>query len=231
MAEVKNAARLEAEQQKRRLDEMENNMVNMQAQMQSFINAQMQAFMNTNKGTWCPCWLTGTQGVNLHCSLVMFDHCFSLSRFLRVIYAVSPSSTAGRLLSRFHQHAPYSTSSSYASAEEATNSSNRNFTSPTKESRGELYWRISPVGDHRDSIVPILDRWIEEGNSVDKYQFVTYIKELCHYGRNYHALEFVCWRNRNFNAFGRISLTTIEQWSVLRKSFGDIDSAITPGDP
>ncbi|CAN1820861.1 RNA polymerase II transcriptional coactivator KELP [Linum perenne] len=27
-----------------------------------------------------------------------------------------------------------------------------------------------------------------------------------------------------------ISLTT-EQWSVLRKSFGDIDSAITPGDP
>ncbi|CAN1804761.1 hypothetical protein LINPERHAP1_LOCUS24017 [Linum perenne] len=29
----------------------------------------------------------------------------------------------------------------------------------------------------------------------------------------------------------RISLTTIEQWSVLRKSFGDIDSAITPGDP
>ncbi|CAN1170449.1 Probable flavin-containing monooxygenase 1 [Linum perenne] len=49
MAEVKNAARLEAEQQKRRLDEMENNMVNMQAQMQSFINAQMQAFMNTNK--------------------------------------------------------------------------------------------------------------------------------------------------------------------------------------
>ncbi|CAN1273900.1 hypothetical protein LINPERPRIM_LOCUS15225 [Linum perenne] len=49
MAEVKNAARLEAEQQKRRLDEMENNMVNMQAQMQAFINAQMQAFMNTNK--------------------------------------------------------------------------------------------------------------------------------------------------------------------------------------
>ncbi|CAN1181791.1 hypothetical protein LINPERHAP2_LOCUS35618 [Linum perenne] len=49
MAEVKNAARLEAEQQKRRLDEIENNMVNMQAQMQAFINAQMQAFMNTNK--------------------------------------------------------------------------------------------------------------------------------------------------------------------------------------
>ncbi|CAN1822031.1 hypothetical protein LINPERHAP1_LOCUS29824 [Linum perenne] len=49
MAEVKNAARLEAEQQKRRLDEMENNMVNMQAQMQAFMNAQMQAFMNTNK--------------------------------------------------------------------------------------------------------------------------------------------------------------------------------------
>ncbi|CAN1126399.1 hypothetical protein LINPERHAP2_LOCUS3413 [Linum perenne] len=49
MAEVKNAARLEAEQQKRRLDEMETNMVNMQAQMQAFMNVQMQAFMNTNK--------------------------------------------------------------------------------------------------------------------------------------------------------------------------------------
>ncbi|CAN1251465.1 hypothetical protein LINPERPRIM_LOCUS7733 [Linum perenne] len=53
MAEVKNAARLEAEQQKRRLDEMENNMVNMQAQMQAFMNAQMQAFMNTNKLLYC----------------------------------------------------------------------------------------------------------------------------------------------------------------------------------
>ncbi|CAN1135741.1 hypothetical protein LINPERHAP2_LOCUS9033, partial [Linum perenne] len=43
MDEVKNAARIEAEQQKRRLDEMENQIVNMQSEMQ----AQMQAFMES----------------------------------------------------------------------------------------------------------------------------------------------------------------------------------------
>ncbi|CAN1831021.1 hypothetical protein LINPERHAP1_LOCUS33060, partial [Linum perenne] len=51
MDEVKNAARIEAEQQKRRLDEMENQMVNMQAQMQAFVESQMQAFMGARKGT------------------------------------------------------------------------------------------------------------------------------------------------------------------------------------
>ncbi|CAN1755643.1 hypothetical protein LINPERHAP1_LOCUS5806 [Linum perenne] len=58
MDEVKNAARIEAEQQKRRLDEMENQMVNMQsemqaqmqAQMQAFMESQMQAFMGARKG-------------------------------------------------------------------------------------------------------------------------------------------------------------------------------------
>ncbi|CAN1301676.1 hypothetical protein LINPERPRIM_LOCUS25068 [Linum perenne] len=53
--EVKNAARIEVEQQKRRLDEMENQMVNMQsemqAQMQAFMESQMQAFMGARKGT------------------------------------------------------------------------------------------------------------------------------------------------------------------------------------
>ncbi|CAN1144317.1 Pentatricopeptide repeat-containing protein At2g20710, mitochondrial [Linum perenne] len=126
----------------------------------------------------------------------------SLSRFLRVTSAVSPYSVAGRLVSRFHQHVPYSSS---AAAEAATMSSNRNFTSPTKESGNELYRRISPVGDHKVSIVPILDRWIEEGNSIDKYQLVNYIKELRHYGRNYHALEISMWmtNKRCFNLTSR----------------------------
>ncbi|CAN1306971.1 Pentatricopeptide repeat-containing protein At2g20710, mitochondrial [Linum perenne] len=112
----------------------------------------------------------------------------SLSRFLRVTSAVSPSSAAGRLVSHFHQHVPYSSS---AAAEAATTSLNRNFTSSTNESRNELYRRISPVGDHKVSIVPILDRWIEEGNSVDRYQLVNYIRELRHYSRNHHALELL----------------------------------------
>ncbi|CAN1324278.1 hypothetical protein LINPERPRIM_LOCUS33044 [Linum perenne] len=55
MDKVKNVARIEAEQQKRRLDEMENQMMNMQAQMQAqmqaFVESQMQAFMGARKGT------------------------------------------------------------------------------------------------------------------------------------------------------------------------------------
>ncbi|CAN1154131.1 hypothetical protein LINPERHAP2_LOCUS19843 [Linum perenne] len=51
MDEVKSATRTEAEQQKRRLDEMENQMVNMQSEMQAFMESQMQAFMGARKGT------------------------------------------------------------------------------------------------------------------------------------------------------------------------------------
>ncbi|CAN1144316.1 Pentatricopeptide repeat-containing protein At2g20710, mitochondrial [Linum perenne] len=138
----------------------------------------------------------------------------SLSRFLRVTSDVSPSAAAVRLLSHFHQHVPYS---SYSSSAAATTSSYRNFTSPTNESANELYRRISPVGDHRVSIVPILDRWIEEGNSVEKHQLVSYIKELRHYGRNSHALEISMWMTdkRYFDLISRDAAIRLDLIAIV----------------
>ncbi|CAL1370856.1 unnamed protein product [Linum trigynum] len=103
------------------------------------------------------------------------------SRLVRVA-ATSLSSTVAPSVS-----SPRNVSFSSAAAR------NRNFNSPTNRSGNELYRRISPVGDPRVSIVPILDSWIEEGRSVAKQQLVSYIKELRYYGRHYHALEISKW--------------------------------------
>ncbi|XP_050228611.1 pentatricopeptide repeat-containing protein At2g20710, mitochondrial-like [Mercurialis annua] len=57
----------------------------------------------------------------------------------------------------------------------------------------ELYRRISPVGDPKQSIVPILDKWIDEGRTVDKEHLQTFIKELRKYKRYSHALQISMW--------------------------------------
>ncbi|KAF2307708.1 hypothetical protein GH714_031075 [Hevea brasiliensis] len=62
-----------------------------------------------------------------------------------------------------------------------------------KDSLNELYRRISPVGDPKVSIIPILDRWIEEGRSVNKNQLQVFIKEFRYYKRYSHALEISMW--------------------------------------
>ncbi|KAG5516904.1 hypothetical protein RHGRI_037587 [Rhododendron griersonianum] len=54
-----------------------------------------------------------------------------------------------------------------------------------------LYRRISPVGDPRDSVVPVLDQWVQEGRFLDRTQLRLIIKELKVYRRFQHALE-VC---------------------------------------
>ncbi|XP_044502620.1 uncharacterized protein LOC123223489 [Mangifera indica] len=56
-----------------------------------------------------------------------------------------------------------------------------------------LYRRISPVGNPRVSIVPILDQWVEEGRPVKKEQLLIFIKELRSYRRFRHALEISMW--------------------------------------
>ncbi|KAJ0027700.1 hypothetical protein Pint_36291 [Pistacia integerrima] len=62
-----------------------------------------------------------------------------------------------------------------------------------KGSMNALYRRISPIGDSRVSIVPLLDQWIEEGRPVDKEQLQSFIKELRSYRRFRHALEISMW--------------------------------------
>ncbi|KAL2455314.1 Pentatricopeptide repeat-containing protein [Forsythia ovata] len=56
-----------------------------------------------------------------------------------------------------------------------------------------LYRRISPLGDPNVSIVPVLDQWIREGNTVNKPQLQQIINELRFYKRFIHALEVSQW--------------------------------------
>ncbi|KAH7836515.1 hypothetical protein Vadar_002302 [Vaccinium darrowii] len=56
-----------------------------------------------------------------------------------------------------------------------------------------LYRRISPVGDPKASVVPVLDQWVAEGRHVDRTQLRTIIRELNVYRRFQHALEISQW--------------------------------------
>ncbi|KAK6917540.1 Pentatricopeptide repeat, partial [Dillenia turbinata] len=60
-------------------------------------------------------------------------------------------------------------------------------------SKGSLYKRISPVGDPNVSIVPILDRWVKQGNNVKGQELRSIIRELCYFKRFKHALEISEW--------------------------------------
>ncbi|XP_065863463.1 pentatricopeptide repeat-containing protein At2g20710, mitochondrial-like [Euphorbia lathyris] len=57
----------------------------------------------------------------------------------------------------------------------------------------QLYRRISPVGDPKVSIVPILDQWVEEGRSVDEQDLKNIIGQLLYYKRHNHALQISMW--------------------------------------
>lgn len=54
-----------------------------------------------------------------------------------------------------------------------------------------LYKRISPLGDPKISIVPVLDEWRGEGNYTSKEELRGMIKELTKYKRFVHALEVI----------------------------------------
>ncbi|CAK9177597.1 unnamed protein product [Ilex paraguariensis] len=56
-----------------------------------------------------------------------------------------------------------------------------------------LYKRISPNGDPRVSILPILDQWVEEGKPVKIDELKTMIKLLRNYRRVEHALQLSEW--------------------------------------
>lgn len=58
-----------------------------------------------------------------------------------------------------------------------------------------LYRRLSPVGDWSESMVPILNQWVQEGRDVNKPALQLIIKQLRRYKRYKHALEvfFFCY--------------------------------------
>jgi hypothetical protein len=70
---------------------------------------------------------------------------------------------------------------------------------PLNPSLTNLYRRISPVGNPRVTIVPILDQWIAEGKTVSREPLIAIIKELRYYKRYSHALEvsLISYVNKN----------------------------------
>lgn len=55
--------------------------------------------------------------------------------------------------------------------------------------RNNLYSRISPLGDPRISLAPVLDQWVEEGKKVKDYELRTIVKGLRERKRFKQALE------------------------------------------
>ncbi|PIA55321.1 hypothetical protein AQUCO_00800214v1 [Aquilegia coerulea] len=66
-------------------------------------------------------------------------------------------------------------------------------TSQSEISPDILYNRISSINDSKVSIVPILDEWIQEGNTINKNQFQSLIKQLKVSNRFQHALQMSQW--------------------------------------
>ncbi|KAL3574409.1 hypothetical protein D5086_025022 [Populus alba] len=62
--------------------------------------------------------------------------------------------------------------------------------------------RIEAIRDPRVSIVPALDQWIKEGNTVDKHHLVSLVRLMKDYKRFKHALEVSEWMTgRRFFTF------------------------------
>ncbi|KAF5204658.1 Pentatricopeptide repeat-containing protein [Thalictrum thalictroides] len=66
-------------------------------------------------------------------------------------------------------------------------------TSKSETSSDILYNRVSSVKDSKVSIVPILDQWIQDGNTIKKNQLQAMIKQLKLSNRFQHALQMSQW--------------------------------------
>lgn len=69
--------------------------------------------------------------------------------------------------------------------------STKTLTPKREQQTTTLYRRISPVGNSNESIVPVLDKWIEEGRPVSQNELRTIVRELRRYGRFKHALQVI----------------------------------------
>lgn len=109
-------------------------------------------------------------------TLIKHNHYLNLSKTL------NPSSINHSRSNHFHKLSAYNSSDS---SRRGGRSSHR----VVENDDDSLYRRISPVGDWRVSIVPILDQWIQEGRSVNKVRLQRIIRELRKYRRFKHSLE------------------------------------------
>ncbi|XP_071703018.1 pentatricopeptide repeat-containing protein At2g20710, mitochondrial-like [Rutidosis leptorrhynchoides] len=64
---------------------------------------------------------------------------------------------------------------------------------PISKKNDNLYRRISPVGDPKASMIPILEQWQNEGKTVRFDQLIVIIKSLRKFNRYTHALQLSEW--------------------------------------
>jgi hypothetical protein len=60
---------------------------------------------------------------------------------------------------------------------------------PWKGPFNRLSRRLSRIRDHNVSVIPVLDKWIQEGENIWEDLIHALIKELRQYRRYHHALE------------------------------------------
>ncbi|XP_065853730.1 pentatricopeptide repeat-containing protein At2g20710, mitochondrial-like [Euphorbia lathyris] len=90
---------------------------------------------------------------------------------------------------------------------------------PSEGSRTELFRRISPIGDSKISILPILDQWVEEGRPVDERILKRIIRDLRCYKRYRHALEVSIWMtNKRYSNLA--SVDVVIRLGLITKAVG-----------
>ncbi|XP_077241761.1 pentatricopeptide repeat-containing protein At2g20710, mitochondrial-like [Tasmannia lanceolata] len=71
--------------------------------------------------------------------------------------------------------------------------STQTLTDAASQSTDSLYKRVSTLGDPRVSIVPVLEKWVEEGRKVQNWDLRSMVKQLRNHRRFKHALEISQW--------------------------------------
>ncbi|XP_056167098.1 pentatricopeptide repeat-containing protein At4g21705, mitochondrial-like [Syzygium oleosum] len=65
----------------------------------------------------------------------------------------------------------------------------------------DLFSRISPIGDPNQSVAPVLDKWVEEGNKVKGFDLKSIIRDLRSRRRYTHALQVSEWMSSKTEGF------------------------------
>ncbi|KAK4850058.1 hypothetical protein QYF36_003504 [Acer negundo] len=87
---------------------------------------------------------------------------------------------------------------------------------PRRRFRNNLYSRISPLGNPDTSLVPVLDKWVEEGKKVMESELQRIVRDLRSNKRYAQALQISEWmtnRDLPFSAVNDTSLIPVlDKW-------------------
>ncbi|KAJ6728067.1 PPR CONTAINING PLANT-LIKE PROTEIN [Salix koriyanagi] len=98
--------------------------------------------------------------------------------------------------------------------------------------RNNLYSRISPFGDPRISLAPVLDQWAEEGKKIKDYELRTIVKGLRARKRFKQALEVSQWMSSNelFNFSPSDHAVRLDLIGKKMKELGFVSTALNYND-